>query len=115
MVALPQTIPAYILPAGDVIQHRLDTKREEARKTAHRMTRRTPVASYPLMPWLLNQEALYWQQVEKPQPAPRPAQPTYHVHHLRWGELPHNAFGNLIWDAVSFIGSFYDALRAARA
>ena len=112
MIAL-KPLPVYILPAGDIIQRRADFNREEARKTAHRKTRRTPVASCPFLPWLLHQEALYW-QAEKPQPAPRSAQPTYHVYHLR-GELPHNAFGNLIWDAVSFIGSFYDALRAARA
>ena len=116
MVALPH----YVLPAGDVIQRRIDQKREEKRLAAHHADRRVPIASYPLTAWLLRQEVLYRQQVTESQPVKPVSQPILnqsytHVYHLRWGELPHNFIGNLAWKAVSFIGSFFDAWTAARA
>lgn len=110
MVAL-QKLPAYSLPAGDVIQKRIDAKREadrEAfRKLQHRLEHGRPMISYPVMPWLLRQEALYW-QVKESQPAPAQSQPN----HNTW-ELPFNWWGCAVWKVVSIVGNLYDCFLAA--
>ena len=131
MVALPSRIPAYSLPAGDVIQRRINNKYDLKRKAAHQQDRRVPMASYPVMPWLLNQEALVsavlagkrrvvsqqealdYERGEKSQPAPQYAHPAYHVYHFDSGELPYTLLGNALWRVVSVVGNLYDCFLAA--
>lgn len=116
-------LPAYSLPMGDVIQRRIDNKYAQKRIEKHHETRRVPMASYPVMPWLLNQEALVaavrsgQRRVVSQQEAleygqvkiSQPCKPRLNL------ELPHNSIGDLIWKVVSFIGRFFDAWHAAHA
>lgn len=114
MLAPTTRLPAYILPAGDVIQRRIDADKEAFRKLCHRLEYGRPMASYPLMPWMLHQEALYWRQVEKPQPRQPQPRPEYHLpkHRLNL-ELPNTFLGDLAFEVVNRIGDLYDCFRAA--
>ena len=120
----PQALPAYRMPAGDIIQRRIDNKYAEKRKAAHHATRRVPMAACPFLPQLLQQEALYSavlagqrrvvsqeellayeQQVAVSQPAHKP----YRLNL----ELPHTRIGDLLWRVVDVVGNLYDCFLVA--
>ena len=122
----------YFWPHGDVISQRIIAVKKsihqnradyvfQSRAETHREQRRPLLLDdyTPIMSWLLRQEALYQEQVKKPQPkrekSPLAAteQPVYHVYHLRKREVPRNVFYSALCKVVNYAGSFYDCLRYA--